>query len=415
MQERHALERDIEAIVSDHSISEMIALASRLREQSGGELDDAAIDAVAEATGAPSEYVRIALRSANATQTSPRRKSLLERIREQILTVDARLRNSVFVASMGIGSGVLWKLAGLIGSGSQLLYSLAAILVVVGMSVAIKSKDQRSAGALGAIWGGAHYLSFQLIASLVAWLTPLRAGEMPWIMLGVMALVGFLTGAIGQVVGRSMRGRLGWRDAQEERQALVTQLVEIQDRLRQQEKFAAFLSLDIVGSTRMKADNDPISIEYTFTEYHNYIEAIAAKHGGQLHSTAGDGVICVFEEASHAYDAGRAILGGLFEFNSFRNRTKDPIQLRAGLHYGTVGAAGMDASMVNFAHVIDMAAHLQKEAPIGAMLVSEAAAADLPGGLASVGTERVLVDGVQAASWRPKTSGIPVGPRPERN
>lgn len=97
------------------------------------------------------------------------------------------------------------------------------------------------------------------------------------------------------------------------------------------------------------------------------------------------------------------MLGGLFEFNAFRNRLNTTIELRAGLHSGTVSAPGMDASRVDFAHVIDLAAHLQKEADPGTLAVSREAAKDLPKGLDSVGDDRMTVSGVEAALWRPKS------------
>ena len=54
------------------------------------------------------------------------------------------------------------------------------------------------------------------------------------------------------------------------------------------------------------------------------------------------------------------------------------------------------------AHVIDVAAHLQKVCPPGGIAVSDAAALHLPGGPASVGVEKVRAADVAGTIWLPK-------------
>lgn len=398
--------RSSETIVQDDRIQEILSLAARLRDQAGGVLDDAAIEAVAEATGAPADYVRVAVRSLEVEK----KQTALEKMRSSFSTIDARLRSSVLVGSLSLCSGVLWGLSDTLRFGSQLVASLGVLAIMAAFITAWSSRDRQSSGLLGGVWGIIHYLGFQIVA-LFAAVLPLNLNiEKGWGFLILYLVGGFLVGAVGFDIWGQLKKYLGFRDAAAERQALVSQLMDIQDRLKQDDRTAAFLSLDIVGSTRMKSENDPLSIEYTFGEYHRYVEAVVARHAGRIHSTAGDGVICVFDEASHGYDAGRAVMAGLFEFNAFRNRTGTPIVLRAGLHSGQVGAPGMDATRVDFAHVIDLAAHIQKEAPPGTMAVSEVAAQDLPGGLESVGKDRFTIDGVQSAIWRPRSSGVAVAP-----
>ena len=63
-------------------------------------------------------------------------------------------------------------------------------------------------------------------------------------------------------------------------------------------------------------------------------------------------------------------------------------------------APGKEATAVNFASVIDIAAHLQKEAPVGGLAVSQTTAAFL-GGLNAIGTEQVMVKNTSAAIWQP--------------
>ncbi len=391
--------RHLDEILHDDRIHDVLSLAARLRESSGGVLDDAAIEAVAEATGAPTDYVRVAIKSLEA----PKKQTLLDKTRQQIVSVDARLRSSVAVASLGLASGVLWTGAAGLRSGGQFTASLGFLAIIAAFVTAWNSRDRQSAGLLGLMWGAVHFFSYQLIAGVAGFFPMLHQFEKPWPLVILFLFGGFFVGVVGFDVWKKAKIGFGFRDAAEERQALVQQLMDIQDRLKQEEMRATFLSLDVVGSTRMKTENDALSVEFTFSEYHRYIEVLAGRHGGRIHSTAGDGVICVFDEPSHAFDAGRAMLGGLFEFNAFRNRLNTSIDLRAGLHTGTVSAPGNDASRVDFAHVIDLAAHLQKDAEPGTLAVSREAAMDLPRGLDSVGSERFEIDGIEAALWRPRS------------
>jgi len=164
------------------------------------------------------------------------------------------------------------------------------------------------------------------------------------------------------------------------------------------------LSVDIVGSTAMKLGADPLAIEFTFTEYHKYVEMIVAKNSGKIHSTAGDGVTAVFDDPAAGFQAARTLQRGLPEFNTFRNRLPVPIQLRAGLHYGSVVAPEPGATSVNFSHVIDHAAHLQKECPISGVMVSETAVELIPNG--NFESTTTSVDGLTAYTWLPRV-GLP--------
>jgi class 3 adenylate cyclase len=95
---------------------------------------------------------------------------------------------------------------------------------------------------------------------------------------------------------------------------------------------------------------------------------------------------------------------GIIELNTFRNKIGKPIVLRCGIHTGDVVAPdARDVTSVNFAHVIDIAAHLQKVCPEGAVVVSQESALHIPGGPSIVGSDKVEADGVPGLIWRPKT------------
>jgi class 3 adenylate cyclase len=64
-----------------------------------------------------------------------------------------------------------------------------------------------------------------------------------------------------------------------------------------------------------------------------------------------------------------------------------------------------DVQSVNFANVIDVAAHIQKACPPGGIAVSEAAATQLPGGPSSVGSEWVETPESKGVVWLPRLQG----------
>ena len=388
--------------MSDEMIQEMISLAARLRQSTGQELDDEAIAAVAEATGAPQDYVRLAIRAAPQQR---RRQSAVDQLRNSFLAFDPDKRRYVMGSVLGLGAGFFLFLNQVMPNGDRSGFlMIMAMLATLGAAWNSAVSRKPLTGAIsGALFAGTSQLFLAFLGFIV--------GLLPrWIPMGTVGsssveLLGY--GFLGLFVGglvcglfESNRKRLGFRDPNEERYQLLQQLLEIQNRLKSDEREVTFLSVDIVGSTRMKADNDPLAVEYTFTEYHRYIEQIVHKFGGRIHSTAGDGVTAVFDDPALAVRAGKATLAGLFEFNMARNKTSRDIVLRAGLHSGHVQAPGGDATDVDFALVIDLAAHMQKAAPAGSLAVSQATLARVPGH--GLNGESVAVDEHAALIWTPR-------------
>ncbi|MFX8425906.1 hypothetical protein ABTL79_19180, partial [Acinetobacter baumannii] len=72
---------------------------------------------------------------------------------------------------------------------------------------------------------------------------------------------------------------------------------------------------------------------------------------------------------------------------------------------------------VNFSHVIDVAAHMQKAAPIGGLLVSVETAKCCPGGLGAVSEERLevhqVMDDMRSAGIDFLTMGQYLQPTPK--
>lgn len=383
---------------------EIHALTERLR-MLHGELSDDAIVAIAEATGAAESYVRLIA----ASSTGSRRRTMLEQIRGSYRALTPEVRSMTLAAIFGTLSGFFTAVSTAAASASSLGGTIALIALLLGLGNAAVSKSVRGAALSGALYGGVAMLcgsAFGFLFGLVP--GAVRLEPHPALLLAYLA-AGALAGVLLNRLVDLNRKWFGLKDPVQQRAALIQQLHEIQDRLRSDERDVTFLSVDIVGSTQIKTTNDQLDIEYTFGEYHSFVESVARRFGGQLHSTAGDGVTLVFEQPESGYRAGRALLAGLFEFNAFRNRLDEKITIRCGCHTGSVHAAGDNLSRVNFAHVIDVAAHMQKQADPGTMVVSETTAAFVQGGLSGIGNEQVVVEGLKAVVCRPSLhSEVPI-------
>ena len=311
---------------SEDEIQEMLVLASRLREQVGGDLDDNALLAVAEATGAPIDYIRLAVRSVPEKSS---KRSLIKQVRDSFLAFDPDMRRFVAAVILGLGAGFFFFLqTGPRPDQSGFTAILATIMLLGAAWNSVISRSVRTAAFSGAITGAVSQITLAFFSFLSAIVFPLfNSGSGVFEFLFASA-IGAFAGGICFTLTAKHRKSLGLGDPVAERQALLQQLVDIQSKLRSDERNVTFLSLDVVGSTELKITNDPLEVEFTFNEYHLFVESTVAKFGGKIHSTAGDGVTVVFEDPSAAFKAGKAVLGSLFEFNAFRNKLTSDSQLR---------------------------------------------------------------------------------------
>lgn len=156
----------------------------------------------------------------------------------------------------------------------------------------------------------------------------------------------------------------------EDRQKLLDQYVAIQQKLQDQKRPLTFLSVDVSDSTGMKRGQEDLLVEHSFTRYTTWIGEIALRFGGQIQSTAGDGVMCAFTDEASALGAARAIREELATFNAERNRLSMPFRLRIGLSRGEVAwDPGTPIGLLQ-SPVIDRAASMQKKASPGDIVVA---------------------------------------------
>jgi len=379
------------------SVRDLIALTARLK--GGAPLDDETLLALAEMSGTSPDLLRAAVQS----QALSPRASMFDRLRAQYHSFDPRMRRYVAATTLGILAGVFAAAARPYGDASGFIGALSTLAWVGALYNCAQARDIRVGMGAGAVTGTLSFLVYTGAIFLLNLMPTIGVKGLPGPYLLATAVGGAVVGGLVQAGATAFRRRLGLQDPAAQRKALLEQLLTIQDQLKSVERDVTFVSVDVVGSTRIKKESDTLEAEYSFNEYHRYIETTCRRFGGRVHSTAGDGVTAAFDDPEQAFRASRAMLAGLFEFNAFRNKTGHDFDLRIGVHTGTVMAPDQDVKQVNFASVIDIAAHMQKCAPNGTLAVSAVTLGALSEGDHGFTEETIDCDGLKGHIWRPRT------------
>lgn len=151
---------------------------------------------------------------------------------------------------------------------------------------------------------------------------------------------------------------------------LIAELLEIRRRLASAPVRVFLMVVDAAGSTKMKEGGDPLAVEYTFRLYQEWISGVVKRFEGRTVASTGDGQIVTFGSAKNALKAAKTLLLEVNDFNVQKNLLQLPFRLRLALHSGEVVA---EVDEVQFANVIDVAAHAEKASPVGGIAVTEPA------------------------------------------
>jgi class 3 adenylate cyclase len=155
------------------------------------------------------------------------------------------------------------------------------------------------------------------------------------------------------------------------RAQLLDALFILQQELEVGKRHCTFLSVDVVGSSAMKLHEPDLVVEHSFGAFQAWARRVVESFNGGVHSAAGDGMMCVFDDSAAAVRAARALQDGIEEFNRDRNRLTSPFQIRCGLSSGEVPFdKGLSIGQLN-SRVVDRAALLQKQAPPGTVVVGD--------------------------------------------
>jgi class 3 adenylate cyclase len=190
-------------------------------------------------------------------------------------------------------------------------------------------------------------------------------------------------------------------DSEQGRDELLKRYREIESALRETErKRCTFLSIDVVGSTKMKENERELPVTITFQAYMKMLEDIFEKHSAWKQSWTPDGVMVCFLDVDAAVAAGQEVLRQLRVFNRTENLLRSRISVRCGMNAGDVPIFE-DSKLEKIAHrAIDVAGHMQKFARPDTLWLSSEVHEKLAdrSGFKSAGRQ---VDGYNAYEWSP--------------
>jgi class 3 adenylate cyclase len=122
-------------------------------------------------------------------------------------------------------------------------------------------------------------------------------------------------------------------------------------------RLATVLFTDIVGSTRLAADQGDRRWTQMLEQHDEVAARIVREHGGRVVKQTGDGMLALFDRPGSA----------LASATVFRDESRrDGIEIRAGVHTGEVELRGEDVSGI----AVHIAARIMDEAPDGEILAS---------------------------------------------
>lgn len=132
----------------------------------------------------------------------------------------------------------------------------------------------------------------------------------------------------------------------------------------------SFLDIDVVAAIEMKQHpNRPDQIVVSFECWRSWAGGIVERFDGMVLNSNGYELMCFFDSPTKCVQAASEILAGLDAFNRDENLLDSPFRLRAGIH---TGSSLLDRSRgVAYSSVLDIAAHLQMDANVNELLISE--------------------------------------------
>ena len=138
----------------------------------------------------------------------------------------------------------------------------------------------------------------------------------------------------------------------------------------------SFLDVDIADSYGLKSSEPRAErVFVSFERFRGYVAERVREHTGRILNSNGDEVMAFFESADAAVSCARALQGALPVWNARENLLQRDFRVRIGVH---TGRSAVDLQNgVAYSPVLDVAGHLQKMAPIGGVLISEATRAAL--------------------------------------
>ncbi|RNJ51202.1 adenylate/guanylate cyclase domain-containing protein [Methylocystis hirsuta] len=162
----------------------------------------------------------------------------------------------------------------------------------------------------------------------------------------------------------------------------------------------AFLSIDVVDSTKMKLGEDKTFIEHDFREYKDLVDSKLRSNGSLKAAWTPDGVMACFPSIDAALKAAKDVIGGLDAFNANVKMIKSNFTVRCGINAGHVYYDEQTPMEEMSDRVIDIAGHMQKYALPGTIACAKQIIEPVQqrGGFNDAGK---VVDGYEVYQWTP--------------
>ena len=280
-----------------------------------------------------------------------------------------------FALTFGLGEVLIRTTIGMPTPGSPGDPPSSQVLVAMLLAIAVCAAALVSGLVSGSWQKGVVAGSLFLVVSYLTIIAVMPNGwavmsepfqERPYALVALLLnpMLGLIGGLGGSIESNAERKR---RIAATDRAAVLSEIVRLQQALKSGAQDVCLMVVDAVGSTKMKLGADQYDIEASFGAFQNYIARKVAGFGGSVYSTAGDGAITRFDDAQSAFDCAFSVLADLKIFNDNHNRLGAPFELRVGIHSGHVPG---ELDKIAFSRVIDVAAHMEKVAPVGGIASS---------------------------------------------
>jgi len=206
--------------------------------------------------------------------------------------------------------------------------------------------------------------------------------------------------ADNSAVGRELETKLKGLESggNMNREELLKVFAGVKKKLDEFGREVAFLSIDVVGSTEMKRNEDPAAAQYDFQEYRKLVEAVFRSHGVLKSAWTPDGVMACFSHVDDAVASGQDVIRSLEHFNAQVKLMQTPFMVRCGVNAGFVHFDAATPMEAMSDRVIDIAGHMQKHAEPNTVAVAR----NLVEPLRNVGGFQATsktVDGYQVAQW----------------
>lgn len=146
-----------------------------------------------------------------------------------------------------------------------------------------------------------------------------------------------------------------------DRKKMLEEFVQLKTELDSMGQECAFLAIDVVDSTGMKADEDKLLAAYDFDKYNEIVKKCLKDNAVIKFSTTPDGIMSCFRTADNAVQAAVQLLEELKIFNKMGKKIKRDFDIRCGINAGFVYLGDMPLEMVTD-RVINIAGHMQKHA-----------------------------------------------------